>query len=251
MWKDRDRSMALVERAAKAGFDTLLVTVDVPVAGARLRDVRNGMTIPPTLTPRTVANAIPRPAWWFNFLTTEPLAFASLDAWSGTVAELLDTMFDPTVTYDDLAWIREQWPGKVSVKGVQTVSDAVRLADAGVDAIILSNHGGRQLDRAPVPFHLLPEVVQALARRGDSGPEVHLDTGIMSGQDVVAAIAHGARFTLVGRAYLYGLMAGGRPGVDRAIEILRGQVERTMRLLGVRSLDELEPGHVRMLRRWA
>jgi L-lactate dehydrogenase (cytochrome)/glycolate oxidase len=251
MWKDRDRSMALVERAAKAGFETLLVTVDVPVAGARLRDVRNGMTIPPTLTPRTVANAIPRPAWWFNFLTTEPLAFASLDAWSGTVAELLDTMFDPTVTYDDLAWIREQWPGKVSVKGVQTVSDAVRLADAGVEAIILSNHGGRQLDRAPVPFHLLPEVVQALAKRGDSGPEVHLDTGIMSGQDVVAAIAHGARFTLVGRAYLYGLMAGGRPGVDRAIEILRGQVERTMRLLGVRSLDELEPGHVRMLRRWA
>jgi L-lactate dehydrogenase (cytochrome)/glycolate oxidase len=249
MWKDRDRSMALVDRAAAAGYDTLLVTVDVPVAGARLRDVRNGMTIPPTLTPRTVANAIPRPAWWFNFLTTEPLAFASLDAWSGTVAELLDTMFDPTVTYDDLAWIREQWPGKVSVKGVQTVSDAVRLADAGVDAIILSNHGGRQLDRAPVPFHLLPEVVQALAKRGDSGPEVHLDTGIMSGQDVVAAIAHGARFTLVGRAYLYGLMAGGRPGVDRAIEILRGQVERTMRLLGVRSLDELEAGHVSALRR--
>jgi hypothetical protein len=103
MWKDRDRSMALVDRAARAGFDTLLVTVDVPVAGARLRDVRNGMTIPPTLTPRTVVNAIPRPAWWINFLTTEPLAFASLDAWSGTVADLLDTMFDPTVTFDDLA----------------------------------------------------------------------------------------------------------------------------------------------------
>ncbi len=245
MWKDRDRSMALVERAAKAGFDTLLVTVDVPVAGARLRDVRNGMTIPPTLTPRTVANAIPRPAWWINFLTTEPLAFASLDAWSGTVAELLDTMFDPTVTYEDLAWIRDQWPGKVSVKGVQTVADAVKLADVGVDAIILSNHGGRQLDRAPVPFHLLPEVVKEVG----SDLEVHLDTGIMSGQDIVAAIAHGARFTLVGRAYLYGLMAGGRPGVDRTIEILQGQIERTMRLLGVRSLDELEPGHVSALKR--
>ena len=115
MWKDRDRSMALVDRAAKAGYDTLLVTVDVPVAGARLRDVRNGMTIPPTLTPRTVLNAIPRPAWWINFLTTEPLAFASLDAWSGTVAELLETMFDPTVDFDDLAWIRDQWPGKISV----------------------------------------------------------------------------------------------------------------------------------------
>ena len=246
LWKNRDRSMALVDRAAQAGYDTLLVTVDVPVAGARLRDVRNGMTIPPTLTPRTVVNAIPRPAWWFNFLTTEPLAFASLDSWSGTVADLLDAMFDPTVTYDDLAWIRERWPGKVVVKGVQTVDDARRLADAGVDAVLLSNHGGRQLDRAPIPFHLLPEVVQAVGQH-HPGVEVHLDTGIMSGQDVVAAIAHGARFTLVGRAYLYGLMAGGREGVDRAIEILRGQVERTMRLLGVRTLDELEPDHVTQL----
>ncbi len=245
MWKDRDRSMALVDRAAAAGYDTLVVTVDVPVAGARLRDVRNGMTIPPTLTPGTVLNAIPRPAWWINFLTTEPLAFASLDAWSGTVADLLDTMFDPTVTYADLAWIREQWPGKVSVKGVQTVADARRLADVGVDAIVLSNHGGRQLDRAPVPFHLLPEVVREVG----ADLEVHLDTGIMSGQDIVAALAHGARFTLIGRAYLYGLMAGGRDGVDRSIEILRGQIERTMRLLGVATLDELEPAHVTMLRR--
>ena len=245
MWKDRDRSMALVDRAAKAGYDTLLVTVDVPVAGARLRDVRNGMTIPPTLTPRTVANAIPRPAWWINFLTTEPLAFASLDAWSGTVADLLDTMFDPTVTYDDLAWIRDQWPGKVVVKGVQTVDDSRRLADAGVDAVLLSNHGGRQLDRAPIPFHLLPDVVKAVG----NDVEVHLDTGIMSGQDIVAAVAHGAHFTLVGRAYLYGLMAGGREGVDRMIEILTGQIERTMRLLGVRTLDELEPGHVTQLLR--
>ena len=245
MWRDRDRSMALVERAAKAGFDTLVVTVDVPVAGARLRDTRNGFTIPPTLTPRTVVNALPRPAWWFNLLTTEPLAFASLDSWSGTVGELLDTMFDPTVTFDDLAWIRDQWPGKVSVKGVQTVEDARRLADAGADAIVLSNHGGRQLDRAPVPFHLLPSVVAAVG----NDVEVHLDTGIMSGQDIVAAIAHGARFTLIGRAYLYGLMAGGRPGVDRAIDILRGQVERTMRLLGASTLDELEPGHVTALRR--
>jgi L-lactate dehydrogenase (cytochrome) len=236
--------MALVERAARAGYDTLLVTVDVPVAGARLRDVRNGMTIPPTLTPRTVLDAIPRPRWWFDLLTTEPLRFASLDSWSGTVAEMIDAMLDPTVTYDDLAWIRERWPGKLVVKGVQTVDDARRVRDAGVDAVLLSNHGGRQLDRAPVPFHLLPEVVRAV---GDD-VEVHLDTGIMSGQDVLAAIAHGARFTLVGRAYLYGLMAGGRDGVDRAIEILTGQVERTMRLLGVASLDELTPDHVVMLR---
>lgn len=243
MWKDRDRSMALVDRATAAGYDTLLVTVDVPVAGARLRDVRNGMTIPPTLTTRTVVNAILRPAWWFNFLTTEPLAFASLDSWSGTVADLLDTMFDPTVTYDDLAWIKRQWPGKVVVKGVQSVADAARCAEVGVDAVLLSNHGGRQLDRAPVPFHLLPDVVAEVG----NDVEVHLDTGIMSGQDVVAAIALGATFTLVGRAYLYGLMAGGRAGVDRSIEILRGQVERTMRLLGVTSLDDLTPEHVTQL----
>jgi L-lactate dehydrogenase (cytochrome)/glycolate oxidase len=247
MWKDRDRSMALVERAAAAGYDALLVTVDVPVAGARLRDVRNGMTIPPTLTPRTVLDAATRPAWWFDFLTTEPLAFASLDAWSGTIADLIDSMFDPTVTYDDLTWLRDQWPGKLVVKGVQTVDDARRLADAGVDAVLLSNHGGRQLDRAPVPFHLLPDVVAAVGQ----SVEVHLDTGIRSGQDVVAALAHGARFTLVGRAYLYGLMAGGRDGVDRVIEILRGQIERTMRLLGVATLDELTPDHVTQLVRLA
>jgi L-lactate dehydrogenase (cytochrome) len=128
---------------------------------------------------------------------------------------------------------------------VQTVDDARRVRDVGVDAVLLSNHGGRQLDRAPVPFHLLPEVVAAV---GDD-VEVHIDTGIMSGQDIVAAIAHGARFTLVGRAYLYGLMAGGRDGVDRVIEILSGQVERTMRLLGVTTLDELTPEHAVMLRR--
>ena len=245
MWKDRDRSMALVDRAAAAGFDTLLVTVDVPVAGARLRDSRNGMTIPPSLTPKTIIDALPRPWWWVDFLTTEPLAFASLDRWSGTVAELLNTMFDPTVTYDDLAWIKSQWPGKLVVKGVQTVDDARRVTDLGVDALILSNHGGRQLDRAPIPFHLLPDVVREVG--GDT--EVHLDTGIMSGADIVAAVALGARFTLIGRAYLYGLMAGGREGVDRAIEILSVEIARTMRLLGVNSLDELEPKHVTQLER--
>lgn len=245
MWKDRERSMQLVERAAAAGFDTLLVTVDVPVAGARLRDKRNGFSIPPALTVGTIVNAIPRPWWWWDFLTTEPLAFASLSSWNGTVGELLDAMFDPTVTYDDLKWIKEQWPGKLVVKGVQTVDDAKRLTALGVDGITLSNHGGRQLDRAPIPFHLLPEVVREVG----NDTEVHLDTGIMSGADIVASVALGARFTLVGRAYLYGLMAGGREGVDRAIEILRGEITRTMKLLGVRSLDELEPHHVTQLQR--
>ncbi len=245
MWKDRDRSMALVERAAAAGYDTLLVTVDVPVAGARLRDKRNGMSIPPALTAKTVLNALPRPQWWIDFLTTEPLAFASLDRWSGTVAELLDTMFDPTVTFEDLAWIKSQWPGKLVVKGIQTVADARAVTDLGVDGIVLSNHGGRQLDRAPIPFHLLPQVAPAVGDR----TEIILDTGIMSGADIVASIALGARFTLVGRAYLYGLMAGGEAGVDRMIAILSDQISRTMRLLGVASLDELEPGHVTQLQR--
>ncbi|HEU4807199.1 MAG TPA: alpha-hydroxy acid oxidase [Homoserinimonas sp.] len=245
MWKDRERSMALVDRAAKAGFDTLLVTVDVPVAGARLRDTRNGMSIPPSLTPKTVINAIPRPEWWINFLTTEPLAFASIDRWPGTVSELINSMFDPAVTFEDLAWIKEQWQGKLVVKGVQNLDDAKKLAAMGVDGITLSNHGGRQLDRAPIPFHLLPEVVREVG----NDTEVHLDTGIMSGADIVASIALGARFTMIGRAYLYGLMAGGRQGVDRSIEILGGQIERTMQLLGVNALEELEPRHVTQLHR--
>ena len=247
MWKDRDRSMALVDRAKAAGFDTLVLTVDVPVAGARLRDVRNGMTIPPSLTLRTILNAIPRPAWWINFLTTDPLKFASLDSWNGTVAELLDSMFDPTITYEDLKWIRGQWQGNLVVKGIQNVDDAVRSIEAGADAIILSNHGGRQLDRAPVPLYLLPEVLKAVGNKG----EVHIDTGIMHGADVVAALATGAKFTWIGRAYLYGLMAGGKPGVDKALEIMRMQIIRTMKLLGARTVAELNPDHVRFIARYS
>jgi L-lactate dehydrogenase (cytochrome) len=245
MWRDRERSMALVRRAADAGFDTLMATVDVPVAGARLRDARNGMSIPPALTMRTVLNAAVRPRWWFDLLTTEPLAFASLDRWSGTVGEYLDTMFDPSLTFDDLAWIKAQWPGKLVVKGIQTLDDARAVVDRGVDGIVLSNHGGRQLDRAPVPFHLLPTVVRELGK----DTEILLDTGIMSGADIVAAIALGARCTLIGRAYLYGLMAGGEAGVRRAIEILSRQLIRTMKLLGVSSLKELSANHVTQLRR--
>ncbi len=245
MWRDRERSMELVRRAAEAGFDTLLATVDVPVSGARLRDNRNGMTIPPTLTLRTVLDAVPHPKWWFDLLTTEPLAFASLDRWPGTVAEYLSTMFDPSLTFDDLEWIKEQWPGKLVVKGIQTLDDARAVVDRGVDGIVLSNHGGRQLDRAPVPFHLLPTVARDLGEH----TEILVDTGIMSGADIVAAIALGARCTLVGRAYLYGLMAGGAAGVSRAIDILAEGVIRTMRLLGVTCLEELSPRHVTQLRR--
>lgn len=245
MWQDRERSRDLMTRARSAGFEALLVTVDVPVAGARLRDRRNGLTIPPRLKLGTILDALRRPAWWFDFMTTEPIEFASFTSWPGPVEELIDAMFDPSVTDDDLAWIRDQWRGPLVVKGIQTLEDARRMASLGVDAIVLSNHGGRQLDRAPVPFHLLPDVVREVG----ADTEVHLDTGIMNGADIVASVALGARFTLVGRAYLYGLMAGGRAGVDRTIALLREEIVRTMKLLGARSLDELEPGHVTQLER--
>ena len=243
----RHISFGLVERAAEAGFDALFFTVDTPIAGARLRDKRNGFSIPPQISLRTVANAIPRPWWWWDFITTPKLEFASLSSTGGTVGELLNAAMDPSINFDDLAEIRKIWPHKIAIKGVQNVEDAKRLADFGVDGIVLSNHGGRQLDRAPVPFHLLPEVVREV---GDD-VEVMIDTGIMNGADIVASIAMGAKFTLVGRAYLYGLMAGGREGVDRMIEILSEQIVRTMKLLQVTTLDELEPKHVTQLTRFA
>jgi L-lactate dehydrogenase (cytochrome) len=243
--RDREISYELTRRAAAAGFDTLFFTVDAPVGGARLRDKRNGFSIPPQLTLGTVANAIPRPWWWWDFLTTPKLEFASLRSTGGTVGELLDAAMDPTISFADLDVIRQMWPGKIVVKGVQNVADCRTLADLGVDGIVLSNHGGRQLDRAPVPFYLLPDVVKAVGGR----TEISVDTGIMNGADIVAAVALGAQFTLIGRAYLYGLMAGGRAGVDRAVEILRDQIVRTMKLLQVGSVAELNPGHVTQLRR--
>ncbi|MBJ2120330.1 alpha-hydroxy-acid oxidizing protein [Arthrobacter sp. MSA 4-2] len=240
LWTDRGRSRELIDRAAAAGNDTLMVTVDTAVAGARLRDVRNGLTIPPALTLRTVADASYRPGWWFNFLTHEPLSFASLSHYPGTVAELINSIFDPTLTYEDLDWLRGVWKGNLVVKGIQTLEDARRVVDHGADGIVLSNHGGRQLDRAPVPLQLLPQVAGELKGR----TAIILDTGIMSGGDIVAALALGADFTLIGRAYLYGLMAGGRAGVDRAIEILAAQTVRTLQLLGVNRVEDLGPEHV-------
>jgi len=243
--RDREISYELTRRAAAAGFDTIMFTVDTPVAGARLRDKRNGFSIPPQLSLGTILNAIPRPWWWFDFLTTPKLEFASLSSTGGTVGDLLDAAMDPTISYDDLAIIRDLWPGKIVIKGVQNVEDSKRLIDLGVDGIVLSNHGGRQLDRAPIPFHLLPQVVREVGRDAT----VMIDTGIMNGADIVASVALGAKFTLIGRAYLYGLMAGGREGVDRTIAILRSEIERTMKLLGVASLAELEPKHVTQLQR--
>ena len=243
--RQREISYGLVKRAAAAGFDTLFFTVDTPIAGARLRDKRNGFSIPPQISLGTVANAIPRPWWWVDFLTTPTLSFASLSSTGGTVGELLNSAMDPSIQFSDLEEIRSMWPGKLVVKGVQNVEDSKKLADLGVDGIILSNHGGRQLDRAPVPFWLLPEVVREVGKDLD----VTMDTGIMHGADIVAAMAMGAKFTFIGRAYLYGLMAGGEAGVTRAIEILAEQVRRTMQLLQVETIDELSPKHVTQLTR--
>ena len=243
--REREISYDLTRRAAAAGFDTLFFTVDTPVAGARLRDKRNGFSIPPQLTLGTIVNAIPRPWWWWDFLTTPKLEFASLSTTGGTVGELLNSAMDPSISFDDLKVIRDLFPGKIVIKGVQNVADSKKLVNLGVDGIVLSNHGGRQLDRAPIPFHLLPAVVREVGK----DTEIVIDTGIMSGADIVASLALGAKFTLIGRAYLYGLMAGGREGVDRMICILRDQIERTMKLLGVSTLEELTPAHVTQLQR--
>ena len=163
-----------------------------------------------------------------------------MNSYGGTVGALINQMFDPSATIDDLAFLREHWSGKLIVKGIQRLEDAVSLADIGVDAIVLSNHGGRQLDRATAPLRLLGTVVEELG----SQMEIYIDGGVTHGADVVAAIALGAKAVLVGRAYLYGLMAGGEAGVDRVIEILTSQIRRTMALLGVRTLAELDPSYV-------
>jgi L-lactate dehydrogenase (cytochrome) len=242
VWRDRAPAKDLVARAAAAGYDTIMLTVDTPVAGSRLRDVRNGLTIPPALSLRTFLDGARHPHWWFNLLTTDPLVFASLTSTEGPVADLINRVFDPALTIADVEWLRGAWDGKLVIKGIQSVADARRVVDAGADAVLLSNHGGRQLDRAPVPLELVPPVVEAVGDRA----EVLVDTGILHGGDVVAAVALGARAALVGRAYLYGLMAGGRQGVAKAVAILAAEILRTMQLLGVNSVDELRPAHVRL-----
>ncbi len=242
IWNDRDAVIDLVRRARAAGFSALILTVDTPVAGARLRDVHNGFTIPPTLSVRTLFDIALHPGWWFNLLTTEPLRFAAFTETQGTVADLINRVFDPTITVADLAWIREAWTGPIVIKGIQTVDDARTAIDAGADAIVISNHGGRQLDRAPVPLEQLPRTVAEVGDRA----EVYIDGGILSGADIVAAVAMGARACLVGRAYLYGLMAGGERGVERAGDLLRKEFIRTMQLLGVNRVSDLSPDRVRL-----
>jgi L-lactate dehydrogenase (cytochrome) len=244
LYVSRDRTQAedLMRRARDNGYDSLILTVDTAVGGIRWREVRNGLTIPPQLSLGTILDMSRHPKWWANVLTTEPLTFASLSTSGGTVGDLLTRVFDPGVTIADIAWINDNWDGAVIVKGVQSVEDAVILSELGVDAIVLSNHGGRQIEKGNVPLELLPRVVEEVGDR----TEVYVDGGIMSGADIVAALAFGATGTLIGRAYLYGLMAGGIDGVQRVADILTKEIKVTMQLLGVTSVDQLDASMVRL-----
>jgi L-lactate dehydrogenase (cytochrome) len=242
LWRDRAASTELVRRAAESGYEALVLTVDTPVGGLRLRDVRNGMTIPPALTARTILDGARHPSWWVDLLTTEPLEFASLNSFAGTVSDLASQVFDPSATLADVRWLREQWSGPLIVKGLLTVDDAVAAVDAGADGVVVSNHGGRQLDQSPTPLEQLPAIAESIGDRA----EVYVDGGVMSGSDIMAAVALGARAALVGRAYLYGLMAGGEAGVDRVLEILRREMVTAMQLTGVTSVAELTKDRVRL-----
>lgn len=244
VWRDKDAMRDLLDRARASGHTALVLTVDVPTQGARLRDIRNGLTIPPALTLQTLLGMARYPAWWANLLTTEPLEFATFSAFDVSPADLVGLLFDTSVGMADLASLKEMWGGPLVVKGIQTVEDAEEVVHHGADGVLLSNHGGRQLDRAATPLELLPEVVAAIGDRA----EIYVDGGILNGADALAAVALGATACFVGRAYLYGLMAGGQQGVQRAGEILRSDVERTMRLLGVTSVEQLGPQHARLRR---
>ena len=240
--RDRDRAEDLMGRAGNNGFDVLILTVDAAVGGIRRREIRDGLTIPPRVRYGALAEMALHPRWWFDALTTEPLSFASLTSTGGTVGDLLTRVFDAGVTWDDIAWIREHWSGRLVLKGIQSLEDARLAADLGIDAIVLSNHGGRQVDMGTVPLELLPDVAAEVGER----TAVLIDGGIMSGTDIVAALAFGARGVLVGRAYLYGLMAGGEDGVRRVIDILEKEIRTTMQLIGARSVAELGQARVRL-----
>jgi L-lactate dehydrogenase (cytochrome) len=241
--RDRGLSRELVARAQAAGYQAVMLTVDVAVAGARLRDLRNGLIFPPAPTPRALLDMARHPSWWLNVLTTAPLGFAMVEEERTlTMARVANRLFDPALTMRDLEWLREAWDGPVMVKGILTPDDARRVVEVGADAVVVSSHGSRQLDLGPTPLEALPSIVEAVGDRA----EILLDSGILSGADVVAAVAMGARACLVGRTYCYGLMAGGERGVQRAADILAEEIERTLALLGARSLSDLSPARVRL-----
>jgi L-lactate dehydrogenase (cytochrome) len=233
--KDRAQVAGLLSRAADNGFGALVVTVDTVVAGNRIRDVRNGLTMPPRLSLRTVGSVAGKPGYWLRLLSGPALDFANFSGGPATTILRSAYFFDPSINWSDIADLRSRWAGKLIIKGPLGPADARRAVELGVDGIQLSNHGGRQLDRAVAPVDLIAPVREAV------GPSVTIlvDSGIRHGADVVVALALGADAAVLGRAYVYGLMAGGEAGVDRALDLLSAQFTTTMRLLGVTSAAEL------------
>ncbi len=240
--KNRSDSLAVIKQAKESGFEALILTVDTPVPGLHYRDNRNGLTIPPKIRLNTVLAIARKPIWWLNLFTTGKLEFAAFRGWDKSLPELADLIFDPSTTFKDITWLRSVWDGPIIIKGVQSVEDAKTIAKLGVQGIILSNHGGRQFDRAPVPLEILSEVVSAV---GDD-VEVYIDGAIMSGLDALGAIALGAKAVFIGRAYLYGIMANGEAGVDKAIEIIRREFVNGMALTGSSNISEVRKNGARI-----
>lgn len=243
LWRDRNQSLQFIYGAKDAGFEGLILTVDTAVGGIKWRDIRNGLTVPPKIGVKTFFDMALKPRWWANLLTTAPLEFATFRNFNKPLSEIAATVFDPAVTFADVKWLRSVWQGKLIIKGIQSVEDAKQLAKIGVDAIIVSNHGGRQLDKSVVPLEILPEIRKAVGKKG-KGTQIYIDGAVMSGADVLAAIALGADAVLIGRAYLYGAMAAGREGVQKVVDTLRFEMETAMKLMGARNIAELTPEFV-------
>jgi L-lactate dehydrogenase (cytochrome) len=233
--RDRVQSYDLVDRAAADGYTALVVTVDTVVAGNRVRDLRNGLSIPPELTLATVASVASKPSYWYRLLSGPSLDYANFAGRPRTTVMKTADFFDADLNWDDIAQLRARWPGKLLLKGPVGPADARRALELGLDGVQLSNHGGRQLDRTVAPVDLIAPVRQAV------GPSftVLVDSGVRHGADVAIALALGADAAVLGRAYLYGLMVGGEAGVDRALDLLTGQFRSTMQFLGVTSVAEL------------
>jgi L-lactate dehydrogenase (cytochrome) len=242
-WRDRGLVQEMIERCASASYEALVLTVDTAVLGRRERDVRRGFSLPPSIGPRTFIDGALHPAWTLAFLRSEPIRFANVvgrsvgDGGSPvSLSQYVNTQFDPALSWRDVDWLRSVWSGAIVVKGIQTVEDAVLAADAGVSAVALSNHGGRQLDGAPAAFSLVAPVADAVGGR----VEILCDGGVRRGSDIVKAVAAGATAAMAGRAYLYALGAGGERGVDRVLSWFAADIERTMSLLGVDRIDALD-----------
>lgn len=251
VWKDRGLSRELVERARDNGYKAIMLTVDTPVFGRRERDVRRGFTLPPKIGLETFVDGVLHPKWTWDFVRSEPITFSavagrkSVDGSTAvTLSDYVNSQFDPTLSWADLEWIREVSGLPLMLKGIQSVEDAKRAAELGVDAIALSNHGGRQYDGAPAPIALLPRVVDAVG----NSIEVLVDGGVRRGSDVVKACALGARAVMFGRPYLYGLGAGGEMGVRWALDHITSGVTRTMGLIGETSIRNLSAGVVTRVR---